>query len=280
MHSIQLTILGEHFGSQGKVLKRRRRPCLPQHERGGDGHGSSSSCSLEFSQELSIELNASPELTNAHAWVSGVSQAKGKAPQNWFVPPMRAMRQCSMCSGISEGMGPVSWLSARPRNRRFVSFPISGGMGPVSWLSRRIRSFRAMRFPSSGGMGPVSWFPSSARFSSLTRFPSSGGMGPVSWLRERLKPFKLGNLVAFPSCGGMDVHPPSLRPNSSTSVNTVMSSQSVGQQTQMLELDCLQAMRFIDSGKVDAMDAASSSMACNAIGEKKDGCVLLCGVRG
>ena len=69
---------------------------MPQHERGGDGHGSSSSCS--------------PELTNAHAWVSGVSQAKGKAPQNWFVPPMR---QENIFSGISEGMGPVSWLSAR-----------------------------------------------------------------------------------------------------------------------------------------------------------------------
>jgi len=74
---------------------------------------------------------------------------------------------------------------------------------------------------------------------------AEAGMGPVSWLRERLKPFKLGNLVAFPSCGGMDVHPPSFSWNSSTSVNTVMSSQSVGQQTQMLELDCLQAMRFI-----------------------------------
>lgn len=49
-------------------------------------------------------------------------------------------------------------------------------------------------------------------------------------------------------------------------MNTVMSSQSVGWQSQMVELDW-QALivRFIDSAEVDAMDAASSSMACNAI---------------
>ena len=83
------------------------------------------------------------------------------------------------------GTAPARALPSRVRTRSAASLPSDPGMGPLSRLRRRCRDRSWDRLPSWGGMAPVRTLPLSANSCKLANSPRLDGMGPASALRCR-----------------------------------------------------------------------------------------------